>query len=113
MRVAEYFLRPQVHTAFAGIAMRKFDHRDPLRPEKQQQRNKPQPDGHAPVGSDAGDNVQVEYGNDEQQHQVKASEDAFQVRLIVFGRGHNKDRVIGSSSHRVIGFKWPDDPMVR
>ena len=74
--VAEHFLCPQVHAAFARIAMRKFDHRDPLWPEKQQQRNKPQPDGHAPVGGDAGDNIQIEYGDDKQQHQVKASEHA-------------------------------------
>ena len=56
--------------------MREFDHRDPLRPEKQQQRNDPQPDGYAPVGGDARDDVQIEYGNDKQQHQIKASEDA-------------------------------------
>ncbi len=56
--------------------MREFDHRNPLRPEKQQQRNDPKPDGHAPVGSDARDDIEVEYRDDKEQHQVKASEDA-------------------------------------
>ena len=63
--------------------MREFDHRDPLRPEKQQQRDDPQPDGHAAIGRDAGNNIQIEDGDDKQQHQVKASKDALQVRLVV------------------------------
>ena len=53
------------------VTMREFDHRNPLRPEEQKQRDDPQPDGHAPVGSDARNNVEIEYGNYKQQHQSR------------------------------------------
>ena len=82
MEVAKHFLCPQIHAAFAGIAMRKFDHRDPLWPEKQKQRNQPQPDGYASVRRYAGDDVEIKYRHHKQQHQVTASEDALQVRLV-------------------------------
>ena len=37
MKVAEYFLCPEINAAFAGIAMREFDYRDALGPEEEEQ----------------------------------------------------------------------------
>ena len=34
MKIAEDFLGPEVHAAFAGIAVREFEDGDALRPEK-------------------------------------------------------------------------------
>jgi hypothetical protein len=56
--------------------MRKFNHGDPLRPEKQQQRDHPKPDRNAAVGGNAGNDVKIEYRDDKQQHQIEASQDA-------------------------------------
>src|SRR5271169_1500639 len=87
VEVAEHFFCPQINAAFTGVTMREFDHRDPLRPEKQEQRDQPQPDGYASVGRDAGYDIEIEYGNHKQQHQVEASEDTLQMRLVVIGIG--------------------------
>jgi len=73
--------------------MREFKDGDPLRPEEQEQCNDPQPDGNPAIRGDAGNYVQVEYGNDEEQHQVKASEDAFEVGLVGVGGGQNNSRL--------------------
>ena len=62
--------------------MRQFDHGDSLRPEEQKQRDDPQPDGHAAVGRDRRDDVQIEDRDHKQQHEIAASEDAYQVRLF-------------------------------
>ena len=51
VEVAEDFLGPEVDAAFAGIAVGEFDDRDALGPEKKKQRNDPEPDGDATVGS--------------------------------------------------------------
>ena len=67
MEVAEHFLRPQVDAAFAGITVCEFDDCDALGPKEKQKRDDPEPDGCASVGSDRGDNVQVEDGDDEEQ----------------------------------------------
>jgi len=64
-----------------------------LRPEEQEQCDDPQPDGNAAIRGDARNYVQVEYGNDEEQHQVKASEDAFEVGLVGVGGGQNNSRL--------------------
>ena len=82
MEVAENFLGPEVDAAFSGIAVGEFDDGDALRPEKKQQRDDPQPDGDAAVGGDGGDDVEIEDGDDEQQHQIAAPEGADQVRLV-------------------------------
>ena len=66
--------------------MGQLDHRDALRPEEQHQGDEPEPDGDATVSGDAGDYVEIEDGDYEQQHQVPAAEDALEVGL--FGGGH-------------------------
>ena len=90
VKVAEHLFRPKINAAFAGIAMGEFDHRDALRPKEEEKRDDPQPDGDPAVGGDRRNNVEIEYGDDEEQHQIAASEGADQVRLG-FGlsrRGH-------------------------
>ncbi len=81
VEVAEDFLSPEVDAAFAGIAVGEFDDRDALRPEEKEKRDDPEPDGDAAVGGDGGDDVEIEDGDDEEQHQIAASEGADQVRL--------------------------------
>jgi hypothetical protein len=68
VKVAEDFFCPQVHTAFSGIAMSQFNDGDALGPEKEEQGDDPEPDGDATVGGDAGDDVEVEDGDHEEQH---------------------------------------------
>ena len=82
MEIAEDFLCPQINPAFTGIAVRKFDDSDSLRPEEQQQRNNPQPNRNAAIGRDGRDYIQIEYCHHKQQHQIAASEDAFEVGLM-------------------------------
>jgi len=36
VEVAEFLLGPEIHTAFAWVPVRQFDHGNALRPEKQQ-----------------------------------------------------------------------------
>jgi hypothetical protein len=60
VEVAEDFFGPEIDSAFAGIAVGEFDDGDALRPEEQDQRDDPKPDGDAAVGGDGGDHVQVE-----------------------------------------------------
>ena len=60
MEVAEYPLGPEVHAALTGIAVRQFDNGDALRPEKEQQCQGPEPDGHAAIGRDRRNHVQVD-----------------------------------------------------
>ena len=86
VEVAEDFLGPEIDAAFAGIAMRQFDHRDALRPEEKKKRDDPEPDGDAAVGGDRGHDVEIEDGDDEQQHEIAAPEGADQVRLFGLGR---------------------------
>ena len=86
VEVAEDFLGPEVDAAFAGIAVREFDDRDALRPEEKKKRDDPEPDRDAAVGRDRGDNVEIEDGDDEEQHKIAASEGADQVRLGGLGR---------------------------
>ena len=74
MEVAEDFLGPEVDAAFAGIAVRELDDGDALRPEKEHERNDPQPDGDAAVGGDRRNDIQIEDGDDEEQNEVPASQ---------------------------------------
>src|ERR1700741_2411164 len=80
MKVAEDFLGPEINAAFAGITRSEFDHGDSLRPEEQEQRDDPEPDGYATVGRNRRDNVEIENGNDKEQHQVALAENSFQMR---------------------------------
>jgi len=82
VEVAEDFFGPEIDAALARIAMREFDDGDALRPEEEEERNQPEPDGDAAVGGDRGDDVEIEYRDDEEEDEVKASEDAFEVGLI-------------------------------
>ena len=63
MEVAEYPLGPEVHAALTGIAVRQFDDRDALRPEKQQQRQRPQPHRYSAVGGDGRNHIEVNDGH--------------------------------------------------
>ena len=65
MEVAEDFLGPQIHTAFAGITMGKLNHRDALRPEEQQKGDDPQPNRHPTVGGDRRHDIEIEHRDDE------------------------------------------------
>ncbi len=73
VEVAENFFGPEIDAAFAGIAVGEFDDGDALRPEEKKQRDDPEPDGDAAVGGDGGDDVEIEDGDDEEQHQIAAS----------------------------------------
>src|SRR5437016_12855524 len=68
MEVAEDFFGPEVDAAFAGIAVGEFDYGDALRPEEKKQGDDPEPDGHAAIGGDGGNDVQVEDCDYEQYH---------------------------------------------
>jgi hypothetical protein len=81
MEVSENFLGPEVDSTFAGIAVGEFDDSDALRPEKQDERDDPEPDGNAAICGDGGDDVEVEDGDDEEKDKIAASEGADQVRL--------------------------------
>ena len=80
MEVAEDFLGPKVDAAFAGIAMGEFDDGDSLRPEEKDERDDPQPDGDAAVRGDGGNDVEIEYGDDEKKNEVETAENAAQMR---------------------------------
>src|SRR5580704_16032524 len=67
MEVAEDFFGPEIDAAFTGIAMREFDHSDPLRPEEEEQGDDPQPDGDSAVGCNRRNDIEVEDRNDEMQ----------------------------------------------
>src|SRR5438477_263948 len=49
VEVSKNFLSPEVHAAFAGVAMRKLNHGDALRPEKKRERDDPQPNRYAAI----------------------------------------------------------------
>src|SRR5260370_41906396 len=67
VEVAEDFFGPEVDAAFAGIAGREFDDGDALRPKEEEEGDDPEPDGDAAVGGDAGDDVEIEDGDDEEE----------------------------------------------
>ena len=67
--------------------MSQFDYGNALGPEEEEQGDDPEPDGDTAIGGDAGDNVQVEYGNHEEQHQIEAAEYALEVRWSGLGVG--------------------------
>jgi hypothetical protein len=81
VEVAKDFLRPEIDSTFAGITMGEFDDGDALRPEEKKKRDDPKPDGDAAVGGDGGDDVEVEDGDYEEEHEIAASEGADQVGL--------------------------------
>ncbi len=76
MEIAEDFLRPKVDAAFAGIAVGEFNDGDALRPEEEHERNDPQPDGDAAVCGDGWQDVEIEDGDNEKEHEVALSEHA-------------------------------------
>src|SRR5579871_5737005 len=82
VKVPEDFFRPQIHTALAGITMGQLDNRDALRPEEEEERDDPEPDGDAAIGGDGRNDVQIEDGDDEEQNEIAASEGADQVGLF-------------------------------
>ncbi len=82
VEVAENFFGPEIDATLAGITVGQFDDRDALRPEEEEQRNDPEPDSDATVGGDRGHDVEIEYGDDEEEDEIKAAEDAFEVRLV-------------------------------
>jgi hypothetical protein len=85
VEVAKDFLGPEVDATFAGIALIEFDDCDALRPEEEQEGDDPEPDGDSTIGSNAGDDVQIEDGYDKEENQIAASEGADQVRLSGLG----------------------------
>ena len=105
MEVAEDFFGPEIDATFAGITVGEFDDGDALRPEEEEQRNDPEPDGDAAVGGDGGNDVEIEDGDDEEKDEIKASEDAFEVRRV--GLGRVRRGVLGSSRFKVSEFRNP------
>src|SRR5580704_243661 len=83
VEVSEDFLGPEVDAAFAGVPVGKFDDRNALRPEKQQKRNNPKPDGDAAVSGNRGNDIEVKDGDDKKQNEVQASQDTAQVRRVL------------------------------
>jgi hypothetical protein len=65
----------------------KFDDGDTLRPKEQSERNDPEPDGDAAVGSNGGDDVQIEDGDYEEKDEIAAPEGADELWLGGLGRG--------------------------
>ena len=90
VEVTENFLGPQIDAAFAGITMRQFDHRNSLRPEKQHQRDQPEPHGDSAVRGDARNYVEIEHRDDEQRDEIPAAERTLQMNR--FGCGLRLDR---------------------
>jgi hypothetical protein len=74
VEVSEDFFRPEVNAALSGIAVRQFDYRDALRPEKEKQSYDPKPDSDAAIGGDAGHDIEIEDGDYKEQHQIEAAE---------------------------------------
>src|SRR6201981_1991221 len=105
VEVAENFLGPQIDATLSWISMRKLDHRNPLRPEEKQKRDDPEPDRHATVSSDRGDNVQVEHRNHKQKHQVPASQDPLQMWPVVGGWIGQKELLTKVSRFHVSKFQ--------
>ena len=85
MEVAEHFLGPEVDSALAGVTSGEFNDGDALRQEEQQEAKDPQPDGDAAVRGNAGDDVEIEDGDDEEQHQVPASKGAAKAWRLMIG----------------------------
>ena len=81
MEVSKHFLGPQVDATFPRIAMGQFDDGNTLRPEEQKQGNDPEPDGDATVGGDGGEDIEIEDGDDKEENEVAAAENALQMRL--------------------------------
>src|ERR1700722_4310186 len=82
VKVAEDFFGPEVDAAFSGIAMGQFDDGDAFRPEEKEKGDDQEPDSDAAVSGDAGNDVEGEHGDYEQQDQIEAAEDTLEVRLI-------------------------------
>src|SRR5260370_11819441 len=59
MKVAEDFFGPEIDSAFAGIAMGEFDDGDALRPEKKDEGDDPEPDGHSALSANVGAHLQL------------------------------------------------------
>jgi len=62
--------------------VRQLNYRDSLRPEKQQERNQPQPNGYASVRGDAWHNIQIEHRHNEERDKVPAAKNPFQVHGV-------------------------------
>src|SRR2546423_8379981 len=76
VKVPKNFFGPQVDAAFSWIAVRQFDHGNALGPEEKQQCDEPKPNGDAAVCSNGGHNVEVENGDDEEEHEVRTAQEA-------------------------------------
>jgi hypothetical protein len=61
----------------------KLDNGNALRPKEKQKRNEPEPDGDAAVGSNRGNNIQIEDGYNKKQNEVHAPQHTPQVRRIL------------------------------
>src|ERR1700727_2975448 len=80
VEVAEDFFGPEVDAAFSGITMSEFDDGDALRPEEKKKGDDPKPDGDAAVGGNGGDDIEIEDGYHEEQHEIAAAEGGDQGR---------------------------------
>ena len=76
--------------------MRKFDYGDALRPEEEEERDDPQPNGHSAVGGNGRNHIEVEDRHDKQQHEIAAPESTNQMGLSggLWCRGHDGLRVV-------------------
>ncbi len=79
---AEAALGPEVDAAFAGPLLGEFGDGCALRPEEAAQGDDPEPDGDGAGGGDRRHHVEVRDGDDEEQHQVFAAEDALEAGLV-------------------------------
>src|ERR1019366_3479465 len=86
VEVSENLLGPEIDSTFARVAMSEFDDGDALRPEEEDEGDDPKPDGDAAVRGDRRDDIQVEHRDNEKQHQVPFSKDAFEVRGFCWSR---------------------------
>ena len=100
VEIAEDFLGPKVDAAFAGIAMCQFNNGDALGPEEKHERNNPQPDGDPAVCGDGRQDVEIEDGDNEKEHEVALSEHALEMRELL-GRGSGWD--LGCQTTRLLG----------
>ena len=98
MEVSEDFLGPEVHAAFARKAMGKLNHGDALRPEKEYERDDPEPDSYATIGGDGGNDVEVKNGDNKKQNEVPSPQHPAQVRdvLCCWRSNRGLDRQISS-----------------
>ena len=83
MKISENFFRPEVYAALAWKAVRQLNHGDALRPEKEYERDDPQPDGYTAIGGDGGNDVQVEDGDNKKQNEVPPPQHAAEVRRLL------------------------------